>query len=365
MCAPTTRCLDRVIVDSPIGRLPRRQQAARLDLSRGQMLDALAGRPGPRATRALAELTRISRAEVLMAASVTRCPVRRPRRDRNPYGERVAALATLQGITLDRVQRTSGVDRTSFYHAFGDGCGPGEAHVLAVATVLGADVIELARLAGHSVDHPLDLERLREGLSREAYARSRSVDARMLFGSRRPSSPALAHRVALASGATEEQATEVAAEARQAARGPAGCEIGLLVCSYLDRNGLAVADLAKQLGVARQAVSSWIDGVTSPNTDSLTELAEAIRMPYEKMRSARQADQAAVAARAGGVGAQLRSLRRSLGLSRPAAAGLLNISVLQLRRGESGRLDEAETSRLVARARPRYEMATVPVRSSR
>ena len=355
MCIDNSPCLHHLLEDHDVlGRVSRTEQAKALGLSRGQLLDALSGHAGKSASSTLASTLGIEVAAVIAAVGTERCTRRRPKRGRSEYGNEVMRLMTTAGLSVDELLARMKVDRTSFYHGLGEGTRPTEAHILSVATALDADVVGLAQLAGHVVEHELDRERLRLGMSRDRFARSRGVDAPLLFGERAAVSPALARRVALASGATPEEATLIAANTRKLSPVRNATALGDLILSHLDREGISLSKFALLLNIPRQAVSSWVDGLGSPSSQNAAVLAELMRVDLDAVMEARHIDKQATSERSAGPGRTLAELRRSHRMNRSSAASLLGLSQLTLRRAESGRLSTEEINRIVDNARVIY-----------
>lgn len=357
MCIDGVRCLHDIIEKSSIAELSRPIQAQRLGLSRGQLLDALAGRPGARAVAAIASITGVPTQVLADAAGVTRCPRRRERRERSAYGDAVVKLIDESGRTLDDAQISSGLDRTSFYHALAGGVRPTARHIAAVSTVLGVDPAELAPLAGYDMTVHAERERVRRGVSRLRYAETLEVDPRLLFGSRKPSTPVTARKLALANGASQESANEAARRVRAEMSGESRSNIGRMITELLDRTGNSSTQLAASLGVARQALASWVDGMTSPSPEAVSKLAELSGSSVSIWEAALRDDLRTVHARRSGPGSRLRQIRRQHRLTRHSFAGLLGVSVLTLRRSESGRRDINDIDALVVLALRRTSAA--------
>ena len=358
MCQDGHRCLHAIIESSSLAELRRPQQAAVLGLSRGQLLDALAGHPGPDAVAAISAHTGSPISELRALAGVPRCPRRRERRVRSAYGDEVVSLIAKAGRTLDDAQIASGLDRTTFYHALASGVRPTARHIASVARLLEIDPACLAPLAGYDMATFAERERIRQGVSRLRFAQSRDIDPRLLFGSRQPSTPTSARRLALANGCDEESAQDAARRVRCERSGEARSSIGRLITEHLDRTGTSSTELASRLGVARQALASWVDGMTSPSPVAVAKLAEADGSPVTDWEQALRDDLRTVHARRSGPGSRLRQIRRQHRMSRSAFATLLGVSVLTLRRSESGRRDINDIDALVVLALRRT--ATLP-----
>jgi transcriptional regulator with XRE-family HTH domain len=351
MCHDQNRCLDAIISDTGYGNLTRPEQAEKFGVARSQLLAVIAGRELPTVIARIADGCRIEADEIRTAMTTSRCPLRRATRPRNPYGERVVKLCEEQSISLDELRAKTTVDRTSFYHALGIGGRPGLAHLGEVANALGVDVATLAELIGEPVDHPLDTERLAQGLSRRQFARARNVTVAKLFELASPRTPSEAYRVTLARTGDVNAAKAAAA----AVATKVHTEIGSMLRTWLDTNSATPTELSKRLGVARQSVVAWSAGVALPTDATQIDIANIIGVDITEVRAAVRADRQQIKNRRRGSGATLRALRMNSRSSRVDFASRLGCSVLQLRLAESGHLPDVEITVLVDAAHGLYE----------
>lgn len=93
----------------------------------------------------------------------------------------------------------------------------------------------------------------------------------------------------------------------------------------LDRHSLTIEDFADEIGISRQAVSSWLAGVTTPSPSSLTKAARTLELTPADLTP--------------GVSANLYigDLRVRAGLSQTAMAKQLGIAQSALSEIERGR----------------------------
>lgn len=93
----------------------------------------------------------------------------------------------------------------------------------------------------------------------------------------------------------------------------------------LDKQGVSIEDLADEVGVSHQAVSSWLSGMTTPSPASLLKVARALSLSPADLTP----------------GAMLRpyvgDLRVRSGLTQGAAARALGISTTNMGEIERGR----------------------------
>ena len=346
MCEGTEICLRKFVDGSVVGDLSRLEQAKSLGLSRSVLLGAFAGKLSETTLIALSVGLNAEIDAVQAASKVAPCGIRRPLCERSAYGIHVEGVARTAGLTLDGLRQRSGVDRTSFFHALGVGHRPGPAHLLAIANVLEVDVIELARIAGERTEHPLDMVRIRTGMSRSSYAKQQGVTVALLFGVRTAKSPALAWRVARAQGADDSSAL---AEATSRRGEIAGNELGALIVGHLDGSGTSASTFSIRVGVSRQAVGSWIAGISSPVNGQIEALASALGLESGAVRASIENDLRAVSMRRASYGKLLRRSRLKQNLSRRDLATRLGVSAVHLYRAESGHATKETIEELTTR----------------
>lgn len=274
----------------------------------------------PRSARAASEALGVSADAVLAASARPACPGPDTSRTQlSDYGRAVTDATAAAGMSLAQLVARSGVGRSSLYDALNGARRPIPAQIRAVARVLGLDPVELGRAAGEKVDGPPDELRLQLGLSRLAYAQRAGVPPEMLFGGQETQRPAVAHAVAVAGGASVDEA---AAAARAVRLSAARCPLGKLIEGGLDRLGWTATELAAHLGVKRQTLQKWIAGTCRPLTTSRAALAAQLGVEVALI-------DAAIANGAPphlATGRQLRELRVAAGLLQSDVAKVLGIS---------------------------------------
>ena len=118
------------------------------------------------------------------------------------------------------------------------------------------------------------------------------------------------------------------AESGEAGRVPRGGTAGFSPAALrkaLDRHDLTIEDFADDLGISRQAVSSWLAGTTTPSPTSLVRAARALEMTPADLTPGIEAN------------LYVADLRVRTGLTQTAAARQLGISQSALSAIERGR----------------------------
>lgn len=347
MCHDNHRCLDALLTATDLGELPRDLQATQIGISRSQLLASLNGPVAEYTATRIARRLELPTEAIVEASTVARCTRRRAKRPRSAYGERIVELTAQRGWTMDDLQESSGVDRTTLYHTLGEGVTPSLEVLLKIGTAFDVDPVELAKLTGECLEHPLDYERVRAGMTRSQYAREKKMTVAVLFGMRRPRNAAEAYRLQLLLDG-DEDAAERAALAT--AGGTPSC-LGDFVRRWLAVNNTSTTALAAKVEVSRQSLVAWICGVSSPSSPTLQRLASATGLDPVELAKAVRTDRISVRERVCDAGLDLRGERRRYGLSRVDLANQLGVSVLRVRLAESGHLPVIEVNQMLAMLR--------------
>jgi transcriptional regulator with XRE-family HTH domain len=346
MCSNDEPCLDGILTRVGLSGLTRPEQAQRFGVARSQLLAVIAGNDHPSVIDRIATFCELTPDEIRAAMGRTRCPLRRGRRSRNAYGKAVETLCRERGITLDQLRLMTTVDRTSFYHALGEGGRPGLGHLGMIATVLEVPVTTLAPLIGEQVDHVLDVQRLEVGQSRRQFAMDRGLSVVKLFELSPPLTPSEAYRVTFARTGDVAAAQAAAAQVESKVH----TDIGRMLRRWMDERGTSPAKLAPMLGVARQSIVAWSTGVALPSDRVQQRIATLLDVDIATIRATVRTDRRRIRDRRNGPGAELRSIRHRRRLTRSEYAALLGCSDLQIRLAESGHLGDDETKVLVSAA---------------